>query len=151
MILRPMQIKDLKTVLRIENESFHSSWSENQFLEEINAEENRAWTAEILGETVGYMTLFPILNEMHLTNIAVDKNYHRNGIGRELVRKVEEIALEKYCTEITLEVRDGNEPAISLYEKHKFECVGRRKNYYASEDADALIMTKKTGGKYELV
>ena len=85
------------------------------------------------------------LLEGHLLNISVAPNMKRQGIGNELLRKVESIANKFGIKEIFLEVRESNKEAISFYKNNEFKKVCLRKNYYKLFDGreDALIFSKK--------
>ena len=70
------------------------------------------------------------------------KTMRKKGIGKLLLAKLIEITKQENKDEISLEVNEINEPAISLYSSFGFEILGRRKKYYNREN-DAIIMTKK--------
>ena len=90
----------------------------------------------------GFAGLWFNIDEAHIMNIAVRKDFRKKGIGSELLNFLigEAKSKKKMC--ITLEVSDDNVPAIELYKKFEFEILGRRKKYYNNVN-DAIIMTKK--------
>ena len=118
------------------------------------------WTAELLksqmkdnqhefiaavtpdGTVLGYIGMMFVLDEGYISNVAVSPDYRRQGIADKLIDRLCAICETLKLSFVTLEVRAGNAPAIALYEKHGFERVGRRRNYYERPREDALIMTK---------
>ncbi len=95
------------------------------------------------GVLVGYFYAQNIVGEISLLNIAVDANWQGNGIGRNLLNKLIELAEQNHAESIWLEVRESNQAAIALYENTGFHEVDRRINYYptASGKEDALLMS----------
>ena len=91
-------------------------------------------------ELIGYCGCWQILEEAHITNIAVTPEYRRNHIGEALLTKLIDECYKNMAKYITLEVRVGNKPAIALYEKYGFKSLGTRKGYYQDNNEDALIM-----------
>jgi len=92
-----------------------------------------------------FIASFSLL-EGHLLNISVAPNMKRQGIGNELLKKVEAIANKFGINEIFLEVRESNKEAISFYKTNEFLEIGLRKNYYYKlydGREDALIFSKK--------
>jgi len=83
-----------------------------------------------------------VVNEGHITNIAVTEDCRRQGIGDMLLTALEAQARIRRMIGLTLEVRVGNEYAMRLYNKHGFKIEGLRKNYYADTKEDAAIMWK---------
>ena len=92
-------------------------------------------------ELLGYGVLSYVMDEGSLDNIAVARSYRRRGSADALLADIIHRGREAELAFITLEVRAGNEPAITLYKKHGFIPVGRRKNYYEKPREDAILMT----------
>jgi len=91
-------------------------------------------------EILGFGSIWKAIDDIHITNIVVVKNFRRRGIGEELLERLIEVGNKMGHKVITLEVKETNISAIKLYEKRGFEKVGVRKNYYDGNE-DALIMT----------
>ena len=89
---------------------------------------------------MAYAGLWTIMDEGHITNIAVDPSYRRMGIGSRLMESVIEIAQRSKLRGLTLEVRVSNTEAISMYKRFGFKIEGLRKNYYSDTHEDAFIM-----------
>lgn len=141
---RELSIGDIDAIVRIERSSFDTPWSRRQFEDEFN---NRDLTlpvgAEWNGRLIAYAFLWIILDECHLANIAVDPEWRRKGIGRALLGRTIEIARERKCVKMMLEVRKSNRSAIGLYEQFGFHKVGIRKHYYRDgflRTEDAVLM-----------
>ncbi len=83
-----------------------------------------------------------VLDEGYIGNVAVRPAYRRRGIAGALLQALETLGREKALSFLTLEVRAGNAPAIALYEKNGYACVGRRPDYYDHPREDAILMTK---------
>ena len=92
------------------------------------------------GKLVAYAGTWHIIDEGHITTIAVKKEYLRNHIGEAIIQKIIEDCYKNNIKYLTLEVRVSNTPAIKLYEKYGFQSLGTRKGYYQDNNEDALIM-----------
>lgn len=136
-----MTLTDLDLVLSIERVSFSTPWSRRAFLYELK--ENRAarcWAARVAGELVGYLCLWEVGSELHITNLAVHPAWRRQGIARALLGAILEDARRRGLSVAFLEVRPTNREALSLYERFGFHVIGRRKGYYFDTGEDALVM-----------
>jgi len=139
--LRP---KHLDQVVAIERASFPTPWSKNAFLYEINNNEFAHYLTALTtdGRVAGYAGIWIILDEAHLTNVAVHENFRRRGLGLELVQRMIVWAVALGAVRMTLEVRPSNKPARTLYTALGFEERGIRKNYYSDTGENAIIMWK---------
>jgi len=138
--IRRMKHDDLDSVLNVEKKSFITPWSKLMFLDELENIRARYFVAEVSGIIVGYAGFWIIMDEGHITNIAVDPSFRRMKIGSRLLEKIIETARENEVRALTLEVRKSNAAAISMYEKFGFKVEGIRKNYYSDTHEDAYIM-----------
>lgn len=129
-------------IVAIEEESFASPWSRASVEKELK--NNMAIYVVALedNKVVGYGGMWHVINEGHITNIAVKEAYRHQGIATAIINKLSEIAEEKEMIGLTLEVRMSNIPAKSLYTKLGFKLEGIRKEYYSDNREDALIMWK---------
>lgn len=140
---RVMQVDDLPQVMAIERRAYSSPWRKETFLNELT--NNLYSTYMVLEEDgiiIAYGGLWTVLDESHVTNIAVDPLYRRQGYGERMMEVLERKAVELGASSMTLEVRVSNEAAQRLYEKIGFKVEGRRVNYYSDNNEDALIMWK---------
>ena len=117
-------------------------WS-RQSLEDTISGKNAVFFAALEdGEVIGYAGMEVIVDEAYVFNIAVDERYRRRGTGYALVRELITYGKKYGLCFITLEVRESNVPAMSLYEKLGFIKVGERKEYYSDPTESAVLMTK---------
>lgn len=140
MIIRNMTQEDLSIVCAIERGAFSQPWSEEDFRTSLEDEKNDYLVAEVDGVVVGYCGCWGVADEAAIYNVAVDKKYRRQQIGRLLLQELIEQSAKRGTTAFTLEVRSSNEPAIRLYQSLGFECEGIRKDFYSKPKEDAIIM-----------
>jgi len=128
----------------IETLSFSVPWSRDAFIEELSRNTlARYLSAKIDERVVGYAGMWKVLDEAHITNIAVHPEFRRNNIGYLLLESLIQLARRECVQSMTLEVRKNNIIAQGLYKKYGFKEVGVRKGYYSDNDEDAIIMWKK--------
>ena len=137
-----MTVDDIDMVSEIEADAYgEHHWSKSSFYDEMNNNLAKYYVAKTEnGELVAYAGAWHIIDEGHITTIAVKKTYLRNHIGEALIVKILEDCYTNGIKYLTLEVRVSNEPAISLYTKYGFNSLGTRKGYYQDNNEDALIM-----------
>lgn len=92
-------------------------------------------------KVVGYVAMWLMVDESHLTSIAVRKSHQRHGVGELLLLSIAKLSIEMKAQVLTLETRVSNTPAQALYEKYGFRKVGLRRRYYSDNREDAVIMT----------
>jgi ribosomal-protein-alanine N-acetyltransferase len=140
-IIRPITSADIDAVWDIEKMCFSVPWSRQSFVLEV--EKNRCAryvVAEHSGAVVGYGGMWLIVDEAHITNIAVHPLFRRKGIGEAILKALVTEAHRMGIDRMTLEVRASNIAAQSLYKKLGFVEVGVRKGYYSDNNEDAIIM-----------
>lgn len=125
-------------VCEIERVCFSNPWSKEDIRKQLELETSHFLVAVADNKVVGYMGLQIFSGEGYVTNIAVLPDFRRQGIARALISEQMKNEMEF----ITLEVREGNKAAISLYEKEGFEQVGLRPKFYSDPTEDAVIMTR---------
>jgi ribosomal-protein-alanine N-acetyltransferase len=131
---------------RVERACFALPWSADELISDAAENilaiyyvaETAAGGAEPL--LVGYAGLWVVMDEGHITNVAVDPDYHRQGIAAMLLQQLLKAAREKGAERFTLEVKRTNAAAIALYERFGFRKAGCRKGYYQEDGEDAIIM-----------
>ena len=140
--IRPMEKSDLDDVLKIEEEAYGDHhWSRESFYGELSNNLAYYYSAfDTESNLVGYAGSWQIIDEAHITTIAVKPNLVRQKIGEALLNQILKVCYQNAIKYITLEVRVSNIPAISLYEKYGFKSLGTRKGYYQNNNEDALIM-----------
>jgi ribosomal-protein-alanine N-acetyltransferase len=146
--LGPMTLDDLDDVLGIERASFQTPWSRGAFRYELT--ENRVARSVIVRfgqQLTGYLCLWEIGHEIHITNLAVHPSFRRRGIARVLLGSILEEARRTGVELVFLEVRPTNVEALALYESLGFRVIGRRKGYYFDTGEDALVMEARLGAE----
>ncbi|MEI6132026.1 MAG: ribosomal protein S18-alanine N-acetyltransferase [Bacillota bacterium] len=143
-IFEPLKKSHIEGIIGIEKKCFQSPWSKEAFLKETENEIAYYIIAIENGEILGYGGMWLILDEGHITNIAVEPSRQREGIAKKIVENLILKASEEKVVAMTLEVRVNNTAAINLYKKFGFFNAGIRKNYYEDSE-DALIMWRKCG------
>ena len=139
--VRPMVMTDVDGVMAVEQDSFLTPWSRSAFEEELAQNRLARYIVAVEnGEIVGYAGTWLVINEAHVTNVAVSGQRRREGIGRLLMQKLMDLARENDMESMTLEVRVSNAAARHLYEQLGFVEAGIRKNYYSETKEDALIL-----------
>lgn len=137
----PMKPEHLSQVMAIEKTSFSSPWSMSTYYREITANPYATYIVAMVGDSVvGYAGRWLVLDESHVTNIAVSAMWRRQGIGRKLLDHMLRSSLDQGANRMTLEVRPSNQGARRLYEEFDFYVAGRRRAYYTDDGEDALIM-----------
>ena len=140
--IREMTPQDLDKVVEIEQQTFSKPWSRNDFLDSLKNEYTFYVVAEEMATkvVVGYCGYYCSFEEANIVNVAVEESARRNGVGETMLRFLIDFGRRQGITEMFLEVRVSNAPAIGLYEKLGFAIVGTRKNFYDAPVEDARIM-----------
>ena len=140
--IRPMQKSDVDSVMAIEEQAYgEHHWSRDSFYGELSNDLAHYYCA--LDETeniLGYAGTWQILDEAHITTIAIAPEHRRKKIGEALLIRAVEDFYKNEIKYVTLEVRVSNIAAINLYEKYGLKSLGTRKGYYQNNNEDALIM-----------
>lgn len=136
-----MRRRHLKKILAIEKRVYPRPWSTGLFLSEMSQRGTRSYlVARADGEVVGYAGMMFLPQEAHVTNIAVDPDYHGRKIGSRLLLTIITEAIGRGSDVISLEVRVTNSPAQEMYKKFGFAVSGIRKGYYIETREDAYVM-----------
>lgn len=144
LLIRKAEEKDALAIAELEKVCFADPWSYDSVRYDISDNKLSFYlVAETDSRVVGYVGIWLIVDEGHITNVAVDPAYRRLGIGDALIETLLEVTAEAGACRHTLEVRKSNQGAISLYRKHGFEVEGERKGYYEDNGEDALIMWRE--------
>ncbi|MDP5276653.1 ribosomal protein S18-alanine N-acetyltransferase [Chengkuizengella axinellae] len=140
-VSRSMKIADIEQVYEIETEAFTTPWTAQAFYNELmNNQFAKYIVMEVEGNIAAYGGMWAVIDEAHITNIAVRKKYRGQKMGEMLLQKMIQMAVDLGMKKMTLEVRVSNHIAIHLYKKFGFYESGIRKGYYTDNNEDALIM-----------
>ena len=142
--VRLMTLADLDGVMAVEIDSFSVPWSRSAFEEELTQNNLARYIVAVSDDRiVGYAGTWLVINEAHVTNVAVSGLRRGEGIGRLLMENLLELARENHMESMTLEVRVSNTAARNLYKQMRFVEAGIRKNYYSETKEDALILWRE--------
>lgn len=140
-VFRYMKEEDIDQILKIEELSFATPWTRQSFENELKLNQFAVYLVlEKDGQIVGYCGMWLIVDEAHITNIAVLPEFRGQKLGEAILRMIMEVAKKRGAKSMTLEVRISNTVAQSLYRKLGFMNGGIRKNYYTDNYEDALVM-----------
>lgn len=132
----------LDGVLKIENECFSHPWTRESLLQELNNPTSVFFVATEDDEVIGYIGMSTVIDEAYIFNVAVTEGRRKTGIGSALIGEIVTYCKKNGFCFVTLEVRESNQSAISLYSHFGFIKVGERKNYYRDPEENAVLMTK---------
>lgn len=139
--ITPMQPRHLDEVMKIEESVFPSPWSRSLYAEELSIPDTRVYlVATEAGHLIGYIGVMLIIDEAHVTTIAVANEHQGRAIGKLLLYHGLVLAKAWGAKSATLEVRVSNQHAQALYHQFGFVPAGIRKNYYAEINEDGLVM-----------
>lgn len=139
--LTRMRRRHLRKVLSIEARVYPRPWSPSLFLSELAQRSSRTYlVARHSGEVVGYAGIMFMGREAHVTNIAVDPDFHGRKVGSRLLLTIVTEAIARGARVVSLEVRTSNHVAQSMYVKFGFSLAGTRKGYYVETNEDAYVM-----------
>lgn len=153
LVIEPMRRRHLRRILEIENRVYPRPWTHRTFVSEIEQARGgaRHYVVAFVGDVLaGYGGLMFVDPDAHVTNIAVDPDWHGRGVGTELMLELFDVALIHGSSAMTLEVRHSNAPAQGLYRKFGFAPAGVRRKYYENRD-DAIVMWCPDLGSAEMM
>jgi ribosomal-protein-alanine N-acetyltransferase len=137
----PMLLDDIPAVLAIEALSFQSAWPPNAFVNELR--DNKLahyFVGRLAGKIVAYGGIWVIVEDSHVTTIAVHPDNRGQRLGEEILVHLLDEAIAREASWITLEVRETNDVAQRLYRKYGFTVVSTRRGYYSDNNESALVM-----------
>lgn len=147
MALRPMGVADLPAVVAVEQDIYPFPWTAGNFADSLEAG-HEAWLLEADGQPVAYALQMPVIDEVHLLNLAVAAQWQGRGLGARLLEWLCAGAVDVGACAMFLEVRPSNVRAQALYQRSGFRQVGLRRRYYPSwnhEREDAIVMRRELG------
>jgi len=139
--IAPMTTGDIAAVMRIERACFSTVWPSDAFYNELST--NRLahyFVGRLDDQVVAYGGIWAILEDSHVTTLAVDPQYRGRRFGEVLLLRLIDEAIERNAAWLTLEVRESNVVAQRLYRKYGFTTVTVRAGYYSDDNENAMIM-----------
>ena len=140
LIIEEMKENDIDGVFEVEKNCFEDYWSKDSFKKELSNNLAKYLVAKIDNKVVGYVGIWFVVDEGHITNVAVHEDYRGQKIGDQLIKELVEVCKNNKIVSMTLEVRASNVVAQNLYRKYGFKMAGIRKEYYSNNKEDAIIM-----------
>ncbi|MFH1602766.1 MAG: ribosomal protein S18-alanine N-acetyltransferase [Pseudomonadota bacterium] len=140
--LCPMAEADLPDVLAIEDAIYPFPWTPGNFRDSLAAGYG-CWTFVRDGALIGYAVVMLALDQAHLLNLSIAASHQGQGFGSLLLQRLCELVRAQGARLMVLEVRPSNAAALRLYERHAFQHVGLRRDYYPAKDGreDALVLS----------
>ncbi|MGB6298903.1 MAG: ribosomal protein S18-alanine N-acetyltransferase [Rivularia sp. (in: cyanobacteria)] len=141
--IQSLSQEHLSAILELDQNCFGGLWSKEGYIRELdspNSEIQGLFSQKTGEKLLGMGCFWSILEEAHITILAIDSQYHRQGMGAALLYSLIKTARDRHLERATLEVRASNLAAIALYEKFGFKTAGRRRRYYKDNGEDALIL-----------
>lgn len=143
-VFGPLRPEHIDQMARMEELCFSVPWSRAMLEQELeNPMAHYVVCTDQTGRVLGYIGSRIVLDSADITNVAVDPDYRRQGLGFELVNRMLEEMLLRGVSSVLLEVRESNLPARGCYARAGFVPVGRRKGYYDKPKEDALLMGRQ--------
>jgi ribosomal-protein-alanine N-acetyltransferase len=141
--IKSLTAEDLSAILELDQACFGGLWTLEAYQRELDSP-----NSDLIGlfssvfplQLLGMGCFWSILDEAHITIMAVHPQYQRQGLGQALLYSLLKTACTKGLERATLEVRASNLAAISLYQKFGFKTAGQRRRYYQDNGEDALIL-----------
>lgn len=138
--LMPMKKSHIADILEISGLSFHTPWSKDSFLKELSNTFAHYVVAVVDNKAIGYGGMWIIIDEGHITNIAIHPNFRGQNVGTKILKEMMNVCENKNVQAMTLEVRKSNLVAQKLYSNFGFKEEGIRKHYYEDNKEDCIIM-----------
>lgn len=138
--IEPMRRADMEAVQAIDRRCFPTPWLPTAYMTELSNRSACYLVARFNQQIVGFGGQWVIMDEAHITTIAVDPEQQGKKIGERLLIALMEEAVLQGASHTTLEVREGNRIAQNLYRKYGFREAALRKNYYTDNGENAIVM-----------
>ncbi|MBD2625857.1 ribosomal protein S18-alanine N-acetyltransferase [Trichormus variabilis] len=141
--IQSLTLEHLSALLELDKACFDGLWTMDGYRRELESPNSHflgLFSPFSSSDLLGMGCFWSILEEAHITILAVHPQYHRQGLGQALLYSLLKRASDRGLERATLEVRASNQAAISLYQKFGFKTAGRRPRYYKDNDEDALIL-----------
>ena len=138
--IEEMKENDIDGVFEVEKNCFEDYWQKDSFKKELSNNLAKYLVAKVDNKVVGYVGIWFVVDEGHITNVAVHEDYRGQKIGDHLIKELVQVCKNNKIISMTLEVRASNVVAQNLYKKYGFKMAGIRKEYYSNNKEDAIIM-----------
>jgi len=140
-LIRPIETRDVDSILTVQSVCPEiAQWTAWDYARVAHGE-MAGWVADENDAIAGFLVARRIASDLEVLNLAVRPEARRRGVGTALLQQAFAWGRTFGAEKSLLEVRASNLAALRFYEKHGFEVVGRRKQYYAAPIEDALVLT----------
>jgi len=145
LVIEPVKsLEQIDAVLAIEEASFSNPWTREMYLSELeNPGVSFCFLARDEERSIGFCSVWRVLDELHINNLAVISERRRTGVASALLTFVLAEGARLGAQRATLEVRRSNDPARGLYERFGFTVAGIRRGYYTRPVEDALVLWRE--------
>ena len=137
--ISPMTAETAHDVAALEAKCFSDPWPYESFINTLSNEHAAYFTCYDNSRFVGYIGMYNLIDEVSVINVAVDPDFRGKGYGTLLMERAQDYACGHGCPVITLEVRESNIPARTLYEKCGYQPYAVQKNYYTNPKENAVL------------
>ena len=143
--LKALETDQLDAVVELDQRSLGGMWTIEGYRREMDSPNSDLLILQQMTpqQILGVGCVWAILDEAHITTLAIDPTVQRQGWGSVMLQALLRAARRRELEWATLEVRVSNLGAIALYKKFGFESVGERKKYYQNPEENALILWRK--------
>lgn len=141
LVVRNVIEADIDSIAAMEKVTFSDAWTTKSICDTFRQKQAFIVSAEKDGTLVGYCIVYFALDEAEIARLAVDASCRRQGVGRELLDRVQQICQEKGIRHLLLDVRESNDTAKAFYRDYGFGVDGMRKNFYDSPRENAVLMS----------
>jgi [ribosomal protein S18]-alanine N-acetyltransferase len=141
--IRALESRDLESILAIQSACPEIAQWKLADYERVAQGEMSGWIFEEDRKLVGFLVARHVAHEIEILNFAVRPDARRHGTGADLLECALSWAHTFSAEQAILEVRSANTTALRFYERHKFQIVGRRRNYYVAPNDDALLLSRR--------
>lgn len=147
-VFRPMSEMDMEQVMEIEDAVYEFPWSIGIFQDCLRVG-YCCWILELDDKVSGYGIMSVLAGEAHILNLCIKSDLQNNGLGKEMIDYLIDLAKVHNADVMFLEVRPSNGQALKIYERSGFDEVGSRKDYYPAKFGreDAVILAKQLTDK----
>lgn len=140
-MIRKMLVDDIDVVVDLELKLFSHPWRKMDFIYELMENPFATyWVYEVDHKIIAYLGFWLDENQIQITTLGVDSNQQNKGYAKALMNHLFSFAHKLEVDALSLEVRESNLKAISLYEQFKFKKAAIRKGYYSHPDEDGILM-----------
>jgi ribosomal-protein-alanine N-acetyltransferase len=146
--VRWMVRRDFPQVLAIEGACFEFPWTEQEFRQCLQQSNCLGMVAEHNERIIGFVIYETPKNRIFVTNIAVDPEFQRHGIARQMIQKLVSKMIYQRRHKITIEIRETNLPALFCFRALGFRVATTLKNFYDHQSEDAYVLQYRFGKEH---